>query len=125
MPGIHFIPNRTNLVGTIPATGKGPAMKFGSLTALLLAAAMIILSPVYAQALPQLGKSPIDEVIAALTTEEKVLLVLGTGINAPNAAPDRQAPLVGGRNFYHRITLHQFLSNRRTNLNMTVSNAAP
>ncbi len=70
-------------------------MKLGSLTVLLLAAVKIMLSTACAQALPQLGKSPIDEVVAALTTEEKVSLVMGTGMNIPDLPPEFQAPASG------------------------------
>jgi beta-glucosidase len=46
---------------------------------------------------PQLGKSPVKDVIAAMTNEEKVNLVVGAGMNMPgiNLGPDRQAPAVG------------------------------
>ena len=45
--------------------------------------------------LPQLGTSPTREVIAAMTREEKVNLVLGTGVQRPGLPPDRQGPVVG------------------------------
>jgi beta-glucosidase len=44
---------------------------------------------------PQLGKSPIKDVVAAMTREEKVGLVMGTGMSFPNMPPDMQAPAVG------------------------------
>ena len=46
---------------------------------------------------PQLGTSPTKDVIAAMTNEEKVALVVGAGMNMPgiNLGPDRQAPAVG------------------------------
>src|SRR6188474_1333789 len=46
---------------------------------------------------PQLGKSPTRDVIAAMTREEKVGLVMGTGLNVPGLPlpPDMQAPVVG------------------------------
>ena len=49
------------------------------------------------QALPQLGKAPVKDVIAAMTKEEKVSLVMGTGMNFPglNLGPDMQGPAVG------------------------------
>lgn len=45
-----------------------------------------------APALPQLGKSPVTEVIAALTRDEKVRLVMGTGLDAPDMPADIAAP---------------------------------
>jgi beta-glucosidase len=47
---------------------------------------------------PQLGKSPLKDVIAAMTKEEKATLVVGTGMSLPpgmNAGADRQSPVVG------------------------------
>lgn len=43
--------------------------------------------------LPQLGKSPVKEVIAAMTLEEKAKLVVGNGFRMPGARP--QGPTVG------------------------------
>lgn len=34
----------------------------------------------YSQTLPQLGKDPIEKVVAAMTAEEKVSLLVGTGM---------------------------------------------
>ncbi len=57
--------------------------------------------PVYAQnnpgkAAPQLGKSPIKEVIAAMTLEEKVNLVVGTGMRLSDiTAPATDTPAAG------------------------------
>jgi beta-glucosidase len=42
---------------------------------------------------PQLGKSPVEDVIAAMTREEKVLLVMGTGMDAQNLPADIQPPV--------------------------------
>jgi beta-glucosidase len=52
--------------------------------------------PSAAQA-PQLGKSPTADVIAAMTKEEKINLVIGTGFRAPNLdlPADMQGPAVG------------------------------
>ena len=47
-------------------------------------------------AAPQLVKSPLPEVVAALSRDEKVLLVLGTGMLLDVLPPERQGP-VGGR----------------------------
>jgi beta-glucosidase len=42
--------------------------------------------------LPQLGKSPNRDVIAAMTREEKVHLVMGTGMEFPGLPPEMQPP---------------------------------
>ena len=52
-------------------------------------------SPTLADDPPHLGKSPVRDVIAAMTREEKVGLVMGTGMSSPGLPPDRQAPAVG------------------------------
>jgi beta-glucosidase len=44
---------------------------------------------------PQLGKSPTRAVIAAMTREEKVRLVVGTGMQLPFLPPEMQGPAVG------------------------------
>jgi beta-glucosidase len=44
---------------------------------------------------PQLGKSPTREVVAAMTREEKVALVVGAGMRRPGLPADRQGPVVG------------------------------
>jgi len=41
---------------------------------------------------PQFGKSPIKDVIAAMTRDEKVRLVMGTGLDAPGLRPEIAAP---------------------------------
>lgn len=43
-----------------------------------------LLIPASAQKVPQLGKSSINEVIKAMTLDEKVTLLIGTGMDAPN-----------------------------------------
>lgn len=48
-----------------------------------------------ARTAPQLGKNSIKEVIAAMTTEEKINLVIGTGMNFPGLPKDKQGPVVG------------------------------
>jgi beta-glucosidase len=47
------------------------------------------------QALPQLGKAPVKDVIAAMTREEKVSLVIGTGMRFAGLSPDMAGPSVG------------------------------
>jgi beta-glucosidase len=44
---------------------------------------------------PQLGSSPIKDVIKAMTIEEKVSLLVGTGMKFPGLPPERQGPAVG------------------------------
>jgi beta-glucosidase len=58
----------------------------------LLAAGAAVAS---AADLPQLGKSPTREVVAAMTREEKVSLVTGTGMRRPGLPADRQGPAIG------------------------------
>src|SRR5689334_14511574 len=41
---------------------------------------------------PQLGKSPIEEVIRAMTRDEKVRLVMGTGMDMAGGAPSIAPP---------------------------------
>jgi beta-glucosidase len=68
-----------------------------SLPAILLAV-LVFLSVAAAPAdPPQLGKSPVKDVVAALTKEEKALLVVGAGMSMPgmNLGADRQGPAVG------------------------------
>jgi beta-glucosidase len=51
--------------------------------------------------LPQLGKDPLSKVIAAMTLEEKVNMVVGTGMRMPGAPPEtkkaleQMSPVVG------------------------------
>jgi beta-glucosidase len=45
--------------------------------------------------LPQLGKSPSRDVIAAMTREEKVRLVMGTGMSFPGLPPEMNPPAGG------------------------------
>jgi beta-glucosidase len=64
---------------------------------LLPATAVVVLAAVgvLAQAPPQLGRSPLRDVVAALSREEKVGLVMGTGMRLAGLGPDRQGPAVG------------------------------
>ncbi len=63
----------------------------------LASAALLALSasPAAAADLPQLGKSPTRSVVAAMTREEKVNLVIGTGMQRPGLPPEMQGPAVG------------------------------
>ncbi|HXK09332.1 MAG TPA: glycoside hydrolase family 3 N-terminal domain-containing protein [Vicinamibacteria bacterium] len=45
--------------------------------------------------LPQLGTSPTRDVVAAMTREEKVSLVVGAGMRRPGLPAERQGPVVG------------------------------
>lgn len=51
-----------------------------------------------AKPLPQLGKDPLQAVIAAMTDEEKIQLVMGTGMQVPGLPEDMQSPVVGAVN---------------------------
>jgi len=54
---------------------------------------VVFLSAQTSKSLPQLGKSPVREVIAAMTLEEKAKLVTGNGFRMPGARP--QGPVIG------------------------------
>jgi beta-glucosidase len=60
------------------------------------ASAVVAASPAPSAALPQLGTSPNRDVIAAMTRDEKVSLVMGTGMNLPTLPPDMRPPTVIG-----------------------------
>ncbi|MCG6924110.1 MAG: glycoside hydrolase family 3 C-terminal domain-containing protein [Acidobacteria bacterium] len=45
--------------------------------------------------LPRLGTSPTGDVVAAMTREEKVALVVGAGMRRPGMPPEMQGPVVG------------------------------
>ncbi len=70
--------------------GTQPKAVGGALTLLILGASL-------AQAgdLPQLGKSPTGDVVAAMTREEKVGLVMGTGMSLPFLPEEMHGPAVG------------------------------
>jgi beta-glucosidase len=44
---------------------------------------------------PQLGESPVSEVISSMTLEEKINFVLGTGMDFPGLPPEFEGPVVG------------------------------
>jgi beta-glucosidase len=63
-----------------------------------LAAAVLlalVAASAFAQAPPQLGTSRLRDVVAALSREEKVGLVMGTGMRLAGLGGDRQGPAVG------------------------------
>jgi beta-glucosidase len=47
---------------------------------------------------PRLGQNPIKDVVAAMTTEEKVNLLIGMGIQFPDMPTNMQGPVVGQTN---------------------------
>ncbi|MCU7551737.1 glycoside hydrolase family 3 C-terminal domain-containing protein [Chitinophagaceae bacterium LB-8] len=71
---------------------KNPNLKLA--TCLLF---VLVTSSLFAQNknVPQLGSSPVKEVVKAMTLEEKVSMVVGTGMNFPGLSPDMQGPVVG------------------------------
>jgi beta-glucosidase len=56
-----------------------------SLFLFLFSIVSICANKMFAQALPQLGKNSVKEVVAAMTLEEKAKLVVGNGFNMPGA----------------------------------------
>jgi beta-glucosidase len=59
---------------------------------LTIAAVIILPSAIFAQEqAPQLGKASVQQVIAAMTLQEKAKLVVGMGFKMPGAAPGRRA----------------------------------
>lgn len=58
-------------------------------------AASLIAPNVNANNAPQLGKNPLSDVINAMTLEEKVLIVTGSGMNFPGLPAHMQGPVVG------------------------------
>jgi beta-glucosidase len=65
------------------------------LTGLILSA--LFIAPALSQNTPKLGKDPLSKVISAMTLEEKVSLVVGTGMRmfGPPAASQKQEPATG------------------------------
>lgn len=60
---------------------KGRNRRIAALAGLVVLS--VALTGLKAQQLPQLGKAPVKQVIAAMTLEEKVNLLVGTGMNMP------------------------------------------
>ena len=58
-----------------------------------LFASVMFVSAQSSKSLPQLGKSPVKDVIAAMTLEEKAKLVVGNGFRMPGITP--QGPTIG------------------------------
>ncbi|MEG1678685.1 MAG: glycoside hydrolase family 3 C-terminal domain-containing protein [Stenotrophomonas sp.] len=56
---------------------------------------LLVMYPAQARTLPKLGQAPLEQVVAALTLEEKIALVTGQGMNFPGLPDDMQAPVVG------------------------------
>jgi beta-glucosidase len=52
--------------------------------------AVLIIAPAISQNAPQLGKDPLSKVISAMTLEEKVSFVVGTGMRMPGPPPTGQ-----------------------------------
>jgi beta-glucosidase len=50
----------------------------------------LLIAPAISQNAPQLGKDPLNKVISAMTLEEKVSLVVGTGMRMPGPPPSVQ-----------------------------------
>ena len=66
--------------------------------AYLIVILVCLISPTFAQKTPpKLSKNTVKQVVAAMTTEEKVSLVIGTGMNLPGIKlpPNMQGPVVG------------------------------
>ena len=60
-----------------------------------IAVTVLVMNAAQAKELPQLGKAPLAQVIAALTLQEKIELVTGQGMSFPDLPEDMQAPVVG------------------------------
>jgi beta-glucosidase len=75
------------IAGVTTMAAARPALLLRTTAVVALAVA-----PARAEGPPQLGKSPDREVVAAMTREEKVGLVMGTGMRFPDVPP---GPVVG------------------------------
>ncbi|WP_156455732.1 MULTISPECIES: glycoside hydrolase family 3 C-terminal domain-containing protein [Stenotrophomonas] len=76
-------------MATMQRTHQLAPMVAGIMLALALAATA------QAKELPKLGQAPLQQVVAALTVEEKIALVTGQGMVFPGLPDDMQAPVVG------------------------------
>ena len=70
-------------------------MTCGRSRSTLVSLALLAAATAAAEDLPQLGKSPTKDVVAAMTREEKASLVVGAGMRRPGMSADRQGPVVG------------------------------
>jgi len=69
----------------------------------VLVVLLVSTSPLLAQSIPQLGKSPVSDVVKVMTLEEKVTLLVGQGMYVPgmpmpgmNATPTEAQKRVTG-----------------------------
>jgi len=56
---------------------------------------VLVVNAAQAKELPQLGQAPLEQVVGALTLEEKTALATGQGMVFPGMQEDMQAPVVG------------------------------
>ena len=70
-------------------------MKIIDCNLLCFSVVLLLVSGVFAQELPQLGRDPVKDVVAAMTLEEKTGMVVGTGMNFTGAPSGIQGPVVG------------------------------
>jgi beta-glucosidase len=70
-------------------------MKKNLLLLLFLFHCVLVFSQPAKKQLPQLGKASIAQVITAMTIDEKISFVVGTGMNRPGLPKEMQGPVVG------------------------------
>lgn len=69
-------------------------MKKSQLSIAILASCSLYCSAA-SEPVPQLGKDSVTNVIKAMTLDEKIMLVIGTGMDFPGLPADMQGPVVG------------------------------